>query len=84
MLAKVVDKKPVSLAPKKATYVKPTKSPKSIIDQFRELPADDVAFIKELDKQFSTYGGNVKIQVAKVNDTLNGKNVKRTVNSDVG
>lgn len=74
-------------APKKATYLKPTKNPKALVDQFRALPADDVAFIKELDKQFATYGENVKIKVTKVNGTnggVPGKNVKRTINGEVG
>lgn len=74
-----------AIPPKKATYLKPTKGPKSLVDRFRALPVDDLAFIKELDKQFATYGGNVKIKVAKVNATGNiGKNVKRTINGEVG
>lgn len=73
-----------SALPKKAKYSKPTKGPKSIVDQFRELPAADVAFIQELDKQFATYGGNVKIKISKTNTTTNSKNIKRTINGDVG
>lgn len=76
-------KSTISALPKKATYLKPTKNPKTLVDQFRALPPDDVAFIKELDKQFATYGENVKIKVTKVNATA-AKNVKRTINGEVG
>ncbi|XP_037036733.1 putative uncharacterized protein DDB_G0282133 [Bradysia coprophila] len=68
---------------KKATYVKPTKTPKSILEQFKELPPDDLAFLKEVDKQFKNHGNNIKFRVVKDNST-NSKNQKRTINGDVG
>lgn len=68
---------------KKASYLKPTKSPKSILEQFKQLPADDLAFLREVDKQFKNHGNNIKIKVVKDNST-NSKNQKRTINGDVG
>lgn len=56
-----------------------------ITDKFRHLPENDLAFIKELDKQFKLYGGRVKIHVENVNQTVaNNKNNKRTIEGDLG
>lgn len=56
-----------------------------ITDKFRHLPENDLAFIKELDKQFKLYGGRVKIHVENVNQTANvNKNNKRTIEGDLG
>lgn len=69
---------------KKATAtLKPTKSPKSVLEAFKNLPADDLEFIKQLDKQFSKFGNNVKIKLQKVNRTTT-KNQKRTIDSSLG
>lgn len=72
---------------KKATvHIKPTKGPKNILDAFKNLPQDDLEFIKQLDKQFNKFGDNVKIKVQKVNQTTpaSSKNVKRTIDGDLG
>ena len=72
-----------SAVPKKAIYQKPIKSPKGLADRFGGLAADDMAFIKELDRQFATFGNNIKIKVVNENST-NSKNIKRTINGEVG
>lgn len=73
-----------SQALKKATAtLKPTKSPKNVLEAFKNLPADDLEFIKQLDKQFSKFGNNVKIKLQKVNRTTT-KNQKRTIDSSLG
>lgn len=77
----IVEKKNANT--KKAIYQKPTKSQKSLADRFGPLPPDDIAFIKALDKQFTTFGSNVKIKVVKENTTSN-KYFKRTINGDLG
>lgn len=72
---------------KKASSAKPTKSPKSIVEQFRGLPADDLAFIEQLDKQFQLHGEKVKIKVERDNTTqttpANGKNGKRGIDGSL-
>lgn len=68
---------------KKASSQKPTKHPKAILDLFREFPADDREFIKQLDKQFQKFGENIKIKVEKENVT-NSKNIKRTIDGSLG
>lgn len=72
---------------KKASSAKPTKTPKSIVEQFRGLPADDLAFIEALDKQFQMHGERVKIKVERDNSTkaaaANGKNSKRTIDGSL-
>lgn len=71
---------------KKASSAKPTKTPKSIVEQFRGLPADDLAFIEQLDKQFQLHGEKVKIKVERENTTQasgNGKNSKRTIDGSL-
>lgn len=72
---------------KKASSAKPTKAPKSIVEQFRGLPADDLAFIEQLDKQFQLHGEKVKIKVERENTTTqtsgNGKNSKRTIDGSL-
>ncbi|KAJ6633256.1 hypothetical protein Bhyg_15612 [Pseudolycoriella hygida] len=78
--SKISDKKSPQ---KKASYLKPTKHPKSVLEQFKELPPGDFAFLKEVDKQFKNFGSNLKIKVVKENST-NSKNHKRTINGDVG
>jgi hypothetical protein len=70
---------------KKASSAKPTKTPKSVLEHFTELPADDLEFIKQLDKQFKLHGEKVKIKVERVNKTsTDGKNSKRTIDGDLG
>ena len=68
---------------KKATSQKPTKHPKAIVDLFREFPADDREFIKQLDKQFEKFGDNIKIKIEKENVTTS-KNTKRTIDGSLG
>lgn len=74
---------------KKASSVKPTKTPKSssIVEQFRGLPPDDLAFIEQLDKQFQLHGEKVKIKVERDNSTKattqGGKNSKRTIDGSL-
>uniref|UniRef100_A0A1I8MF16 Uncharacterized protein n=1 Tax=Musca domestica TaxID=7370 RepID=A0A1I8MF16_MUSDO len=80
--------------PKKVNTLKkrPTKSTSlkkvaDITDKFKDLPADDLAFIKELDKQFKQHGGKVKIKVENDNSTApgsSGKNSKRTIEGELG
>ncbi|KFB42893.1 AGAP002744-PA-like protein [Anopheles sinensis] len=74
-----VEKRPT----KKAHSVKPTKTPKSIVEEFTALPPEDVDFIKELDRQFSEHGNKIRIKVERSNGT-DGKNIKRTIEGDLG
>lgn len=71
---------------KKAKSTKPTKSPKSILDQFRNLSSDDKEFLKELDKQFALHGDKIKFKVERENMTKTGKgsNRKRTIDGELG
>lgn len=85
MLSNIIAAKSVTKpSSKKASSVKPTKTPKSIIDQFTELPADDLAFIKELDKQFKLHGNSIKFKIVKDNSTKPSKNNKRTIDGELG
>lgn len=68
---------------KKATSQKPSKHPKALLDLFKEFPADDREFIKQLDKQFEKFGENIKIKVEKENATTS-KNSKRTIDGSLG
>lgn len=69
---------------KKATAsLKPTKSPKNVLESFKNLPADDFEFVKQLDKQFKKFGSNVMIKVQSVNRTTS-KNQKRTIDGSLG
>lgn len=69
---------------KKASSHKPIKSPKSIVDVFKGLPADDIEFIRQLDKQFEKFGNNIRIKVEKENRTTLAKNSKRTIDGSLG
>lgn len=55
---------------------------------FSNLPADDLEFIKELDKQFKLHGNKIKIKVERDNSTSSttgGKtNSKRTIDGELG
>ncbi|XP_054088320.1 putative uncharacterized protein DDB_G0271606 [Zeugodacus cucurbitae] len=52
---------------------------------FKDLPADDLEFIKELDKQFQLHGEKIKIKVEHDNSTDTGKqNSKRTIDGELG
>lgn len=51
---------------------------------FRDFPADDREFIKQLDKQFEKFGDNIKIKVEKQNATTTSKNSKRTIDGSLG
>ncbi|XP_055639667.1 alpha-protein kinase 1-like isoform X2 [Toxorhynchites rutilus septentrionalis] len=77
------EKKPEKKPTKKASSVKPTKTPKSIVEEFTGLPPADVDFIKELDKQFNEHGNKIRIKVERENST-NLKNTKRTIDGEVG
>ncbi|XP_061390111.1 putative uncharacterized protein DDB_G0268364 [Musca vetustissima] len=69
--------------PSKSTSLKKVAD---ITDKFKDLPADDLAFIKELDKQFKQHGGKVKIKVENDNATTvsTSKNSKRTIEGELG
>lgn len=86
-LEKTNEKSSDKIYPKKVQSFKkkPTKSLafKSPIDSFKDLPDDDLEFIKELDKQFKLHGDKIKIKVEQYNAT-NSKNSKRTVEGDLG
>ncbi|XP_046802325.1 putative mediator of RNA polymerase II transcription subunit 26, partial [Lucilia cuprina] len=75
--------------PKKVSSIKKNPSRTSlkkiadITEKFKDLPADDLAFIKELDKQFKLHGGKVKIKVENKNVT-ESKNSKRTIDGELG
>lgn len=75
--------------PKKVSSLKkrPSKSTlkkvADITEKFKDLPADDLEFIKELDKQFKLHGGKVKIKVENDNATET-KNSKRTIEGELG
>ncbi|XP_017139394.1 alpha-protein kinase 1 [Drosophila miranda] len=61
-----------------------TKAP-ALAASFSNLPADDLEFIKELDKQFKLHGDKIKIKVERDNSTgSGGKNSKRTIEGDLG
>ncbi|XP_017086792.1 mediator of RNA polymerase II transcription subunit 15 [Drosophila eugracilis] len=61
-----------------------TKAP-ALTETFGNLPADDLEFIKELDKQFKLHGDKIKIKVERDNSTgSGGKNSKRTIEGDLG
>ncbi|XP_034490335.1 putative uncharacterized protein DDB_G0271606 [Drosophila innubila] len=63
-----------------------TKAP-ALDARFSNLPADDLEFIKELDKQFKLHGNKIKIKVERDNSTNssgNGKNNKRTIDGELG
>lgn len=65
--------------------VKPTKSPKTIIDEFRGLAPEDVEFLKQVDKQFKEHGDKIKIKVERENTTtVVNKNTKRTIDGSLG
>lgn len=70
---------------KKPHGLKPTKPPKTIIDEFRNLSPEDAEFIKQVDKQFKVHGNKIKIKFERENSTAAGnKNVKRTVDGSTG
>lgn len=54
-----------------------------MLEAFKNLPADDFEFVKQLDKQFKKFGSNVKIKVQAVNKTTS-KNQKRTIDGSLG
>ncbi|TDG47675.1 hypothetical protein AWZ03_005819 [Drosophila navojoa] len=66
--------------------------PPSLTARFGNLPADDLEFIKELDKQFKLHGNKIKIKVERENTTRSssssssggGKNSKRTIDGELG
>ncbi|XP_053951571.1 putative uncharacterized protein DDB_G0271606 [Anastrepha ludens] len=52
---------------------------------FKDLPADDLEFIKELDKQFQLHGEKIKIKVEHDNSTGEEKQTsKRTIDGELG
>lgn len=70
---------------KKPHGLKPTKAPKTIIEQFRNLSPEDVEFIKQVDKQFKVHGDKIKIKVERENSTaVVNKNTKRTIDGSLG
>ncbi|XP_058823622.1 probable basic-leucine zipper transcription factor Q [Topomyia yanbarensis] len=77
------EKKPEKRPTKKASSAKPTKTPKSIVEEFTGLPPDDIDFIKELDRQFNEHGNKIRIKIQRDNST-GIKSVKRTIDGDLG
>ncbi|EAT48955.1 AAEL000094-PA [Aedes aegypti] len=78
------EKKPEKRPTKKASSAKPTKTPKSIVEEFTGLPPEDIDFIKELDKQFNEAGGNkLKIKVQRDNSS-DTRSSKRTIDGELG
>ncbi|KAH8394446.1 hypothetical protein KR222_005715, partial [Zaprionus bogoriensis] len=75
-------------ATKTTTATATTKPPASLDASFSNLPADDLEFIKELDKQFKLHGNKIKIKVERDNSTSSaagGKNNnKRTIDGELG
>lgn len=70
---------------KKPFGLKPTKSPKTIIDQFHNLAPEDVEFLKQVDKQFKVHGDKIKIKVERENATaIANRNTKRTIEGSLG
>lgn len=70
---------------KKARGTKPTKGPKTLLDEFAALSPQDTEFIKQLDKQFKLHGDKIKIKVERENNTAVGnKNSKRTIEGSLG
>jgi hypothetical protein len=69
---------------KKPLGLKPTKQPKTILEEFRNLSPADVEFIKQVDKQFKVHGDKIKIKVERENATVVNKNTKRTIDSSLG
>ncbi|XP_034118990.1 uncharacterized protein LOC117578000 [Drosophila albomicans] len=61
-----------------------TKTP-ALDAKFSNLPADDLEFIKELDKQFKLHGNKIKIKVERDNSTNgSGNGKKRTIDGELG
>lgn len=63
------------------------KGTKSLLDRFPvdRLTAEDVGFLKALDKQFAKYGSNVKIRVENVTTPASsGSAKKRTIDGELG
>ncbi|KAH8269906.1 hypothetical protein KR044_007148 [Drosophila immigrans] len=61
-----------------------TKTP-ALDAKFSNLPADDLEFIKELDKQFKLHGNKIKIKVERDNSTSgSGNGKKRTIDGELG
>ncbi|CRK97197.1 CLUMA_CG010594, isoform A, partial [Clunio marinus] len=70
---------------KKPLGLKPSKTQKTIIDEFRHLSPDDVEFLKQVDKQFKMHGNKIKIKVERENATVfTNKNTKRTIDDSLG
>lgn len=63
---------------------KAKKGQKSIVDAFKGLPAEDIEFLKQLDKQFKQFGNNVQIKVQRDNNRTTTKNAKRTIDGSLG
>lgn len=75
--------------PKKVSFIKKNSWKASlrkianITEKFKDLPADDLQFIKELDYQFTQHGGKVKIRIEN-NNITETKNSKRTIDGELG
>jgi hypothetical protein len=75
----IKDNKPI----KKATFHKPSKHSKSVIDQFSGLNDEDKLFLEELEKQFMVHGDTINIKVENENGTQTKYN-KRTLDNSLG
>ncbi|XP_037880668.1 nuclear transcription factor Y subunit beta isoform X1 [Glossina fuscipes] len=79
----------LGIYPKKVTVlkkrlIKPSlKKAADITEKFKNLPEEDLLFIKELDKQFHLHGAKIKFKIEHVNVT-DHKSSKRTIEGDLG
>jgi hypothetical protein len=71
---------------KKPLNLKPTKGPKTILDEFQKhLTPEDAEFIKQIDKQFKAHGDKLSIKLERENSTKSyNKNTKRTIDDSLG
>lgn len=86
-LKKRPTKTPISYATASAMQNSKNKRKKvtDVTAAFKDLPADDLEFIKELDKQFQLHGEKIKIKVEHDNTTESEKqNSKRTIDGELG
>nr|XP_036232911.1 myb-like protein Q [Bactrocera oleae] len=86
-LKKRPTKTPTSYVTASATQNSKNKRKKvtDVTAAFKDLPADDLEFINELDKQFQLHGEKIKIKVEHDNSTESEKqNSKRTIDGELG
>ncbi|XP_038121231.1 putative mediator of RNA polymerase II transcription subunit 26 isoform X2 [Culex quinquefasciatus] len=77
------EKKPEKRPTKKASSAKPTKTRKSVVEEFTGLPPEDIDFIKELDRQFNEHGSKIRIKVQRDNSS-DTRSAKRNIDGELG